>query len=507
MHGALSWRAAMAGGAGILVVVGSSLAGPPGAEEGTPFDHVVLYGVSNQTDELVRYAFGDGQLSHIGEMRYADGSLAGNVESLGFIPHGPDKGLFAVDNYDGVQQSRLIKVSAFGALCEAAPSDTGFGNVEGMTITWDDAEGDWVVYASQSGAIAGPAAGNANGELHLDWWINDMHAGSIQPAGTWIPAFSWWNYQGQLTSPVGVTINYNLNARPAGLISGSLSFQNTSAAEAEIELKVHMPLAASLWGSTNLLGSAAVTLTTDSGGGSLSLIDGAPLYKVLVDGAPAGAQAMLYADPFQLQLPGLGSTGTAQSFGVPSPVAGPSAVQSLGLKVGLSLTPNDQASLSGAVNMTGNPGTPPSSLNLIRIDPASGQAALVMPLGHRFEGLARGPSGALLGVKGNELWSIDLNAHTVTLVGAHAYGDATALEFARGDGAAAINVPGVPVEWTENGALMGFSNQADLLMFLNPADGQAQPSPSPPGLEQLDGIVFLTELSDPYGHVVATLGD
>ncbi len=507
MQGALCWRAALAGGLGFSLLMSGSSASAQGGAPATPFDHVVLYGVSNDTDELMRYGFGDGQTSVIGELRYPDGTLAANVECLGFIPSGPDKGLYAVDNYDGVQQSRLVRISAFGAMVEGTGADTGFGNVEGMSITWDPMESDWVVYACHSGAIAAPGPGNTTGELNLDWWINDIHVGSLQPAGTYVPAFNWWHYEGQLTSPVGVTVNYNLNARPAGLIAGSLSVHNTSAAEAEVQIKVIVPLAAPMWGATSLLGSAAITLTADSGGGTLSLIDGAPLYKVLVDAAPAGPAAMLFTDPFQLQLAGLGSTGSSQNFGVPIPVAGPPAVQSLGLKIGLALTPSDQFSLSGAINLTGNPGVPPSSHNLIRIDPGTGQAALVMPLGHRFEGLARSPSGTLFGVKGNELWAIDLNAHTVTLVGAHAYGDATAMEFALGDAQAAVDVPGVPPAWTANGAMVAFSNQADMLVVVNAIDGQALPCPSPPGIEQLDGIVFMTELGDPYGPVVATLGD
>ena len=227
MHGARRKRAATGCGVGfsIPVLMVCSIGAGQGGEAPTPYDQVVLYGVSSETDELVRYAFDNGQISQLGELRYSDGTAAGNVECLGFIPSGPHKGFYGVDNYDGAQHSRLVTISAFGAVVEAVGADTGFGNVEGMAVTWDPLESDWVMYASQSGAVSAAGAGNTSGLLYLDWWINDIPAGSLQPAGTYVPAFNWWHYEGQLTSPAGVTINYNLNARPAGLMAGSVSIQ------------------------------------------------------------------------------------------------------------------------------------------------------------------------------------------------------------------------------------------------------------------------------------------
>ena len=130
-----------------------------------------------------------------------------------------------------------------------------------------------------------------------------------------------------------------------------------------------------------------------------------------------------------------------------------------------------------------------------------------MPLGRRFEGLARGADGTFYGAKGNQLWTIDLNAHTVTQVGSSAYGDVSALEFAFGNTQPGVDVPGIPPSWTDNGILFGFSNDIDSMVIINAATGVALPYMGPAGVDRLDGIILLTETTGPYRPVVASVGD
>ena len=65
-------------------------AGGQGGGSLTPYDQLVLYGVNNDTDELIRYGFGSSQASAIGQLHYPNGILAANVESLGYFNSVPN---------------------------------------------------------------------------------------------------------------------------------------------------------------------------------------------------------------------------------------------------------------------------------------------------------------------------------------------------------------------------------------------------------------------------------
>ena len=97
--------------------------------------------------------------------------------------------------------------------------------------------------------------------------------------------------------------------------------------------------------------------------------------------------------------------------------------------------------------------------------------------------------------------------HTVTELGQHSYDDVEALEYALGYGQSAIAVPGVPPPWTASGALFGYSDSANSMVIFNPTTGQAMLFESPLETSDLEGFVFLTALSDPFGVIVATVGD
>ena len=142
----------------------------------------------------------------------------------------------------------------------------------------------------------------------------------------------------------------------------------------------------------------------------------------------------------------------------------------------------------------------PLPSNLIVIDPASGVGTLVMPVGLKFEGLARGADGTLYAAENRRLWTIDPVAGTVSLIGEHAYQNVEALEYAFGDYDPQIEVPGVPDQWTADGVLFGFSDTS--LLILNPATGEAVEYDCPVDTTDCEGMVFLTEQSDPVYHVL-----
>jgi hypothetical protein len=357
------WIALAVGGSLALLHAGT-LAGRKAAAEGedhlpTPVDEVVMYGVDDDTDELLRYVFDSEEYLVIGVLEDADGNRIDEVESLGYIPRGPHRGLYGVTNYDGDVRTRLIKINPLDASVTVYPVDTGFGNVEGMVAARDPDTDRWILYAVQTGSTPwGDNHGNGNGH---------------------------GNGHGHVTL-------------------------------------CHVP-----------------------------------------PGNPGNAHTITVGEP-----------------AVPAHLAH-----------GDQLDPCDDQE------------APRGNKNLIVIDPATGVAEMVMALGKKFEGLARGPDGVLYAAKQQGLWAIDLYMGTKTEVGGHDYAHVEALEFAFGDYDPHIEVPGVPEEWTANGVLFGASDQVDSILILDPATGAAVEYDLPFPTPDWEGIIFLTKRTDPYGVIVA----
>jgi hypothetical protein len=71
----------------------------------TAIAEVVMYGVDDNTHELLRYSFRSNEYIVIGQIQDESGNIVNEIESLGFIPSGPHKGLYGVTNYDGSTSS------------------------------------------------------------------------------------------------------------------------------------------------------------------------------------------------------------------------------------------------------------------------------------------------------------------------------------------------------------------------------------------------------------------
>ncbi len=328
----------------------------------TGIEQVVMYGVDDDTNVLLRYTFSSDEYQVVGELRDQSGSLVDGIESLGFIPNGPHKGLYGVANYDDDNAARLARISLLDATVTVYDGDVGFGNVEGMVATRDPDSNQWAFYATQSGAgipgswaAAGPTGGNSNG------------GGGVAICHT--PPGNPGNAH---------TILVSENAAPAHLAHGD----------------------------------------------------------------------------------------------------------SLGFCAGDGGTFSDK--------------------NLISIDPATGLGSMVMQLDSKFEGLAQGPNGLLYAAAANELWAIDLYMGTVTLVGTHAYHDVEALEYAFGDNDPHIEIEGLSPDWTGDGVLFGFSDIDNAVLILNAETGEAIQFDCSVDTTDCEGMVFLTEQSDPMFAVLNT---
>ncbi|MHC4067133.1 MAG: NHL repeat-containing protein [Planctomycetota bacterium] len=140
--------------------------------------------------------------------------------------------------------------------------------------------------------------------------------------------------------------------------------------------------------------------------------------------------------------------------------------------------------------------------DFVVIDPVDGSISLAFSIpGIEFEGLARGPDGTIYANTDTALYTIDLSTGTETFIGGTPTNKMEALEYAFGDGAPQINVPGIPAAWTADGALIGFDDGGEL-MIIDPATGNAQEYVGSFATVDCEGLVFLTQMTDPYGKVM-----
>ena len=209
-------------------------------------------------------------------------------------------------------------------------------------------------------------AGLIDPGLEIEWWVDGVYAGKLQPTGTYNKNAGWWNYQGAANDPFsGVNLTFDLNGDPDPLISGNLVVENLLLPSVDITLLVMLPIAPVITVNTELIGSASLGLTTDSGGGSLSTMAGKPLWQGMIDGSPVGLGASLFFDPFMLANDGLGSAGSSANFGSPLPEIGPPALDSIGIEINFTLTQLDQASITSVFHVVGVPA--PGVIGLLAI--------------------------------------------------------------------------------------------------------------------------------------------
>jgi hypothetical protein len=154
---------------------------------------------------------------------------------------------------------------------------------------------------------------------------------------------------------------------------------------------------------------------------------------------------------------------------------------------------------------TQNTSTDDGDHTLIWIDPATGAGSLIMDTNENYDGLTLAPDGTLYGVtRDSDLYTIDPVAGTETLLGVlSGFGAPEALEWAYGDDAAKIDVPGVPSDWTKNGVLFSFSDDDDALLILDPKTGDAVEYTCSFQTIDCEGLVFSTQFRDAHGAIVA----
>ena len=140
--------------------------------------------------------------------------------------------------------------------------------------------------------------------------------------------------------------------------------------------------------------------------------------------------------------------------------------------------------------------------DFVIINPVDGSISFAFNIsGIEFEGLAQGPDGTVYANTDTALYTIDVTTGVETFIGSTGTNKMESLEYAFGDGAPQINIPGIPAAWTADGALIGFEDGGEL-MVIDPASGTSQEYVGSFSTLDCEGLVFLTQMTDPYGRVM-----
>ena len=149
---------------------------------------------------------------------------------------------------------------------------------------------------------------------------------------------------------------------------------------------------------------------------------------------------------------------------------------------------------------------------LISIDPATGTGTPIMSTGQEYVGLAWREGALFATDEDSNLWNLDPGTGTETLVGAIGYPGVGAVASAFGDEEPRIKVPNggptvVPDSWTMGGILFGYSHASDAIVIIDASSGTAVQWPNSFQAGDCKGLVFTTQLRDPYAMILASAFD
>ncbi len=190
-----------------------------------------------------------------------------------------------------------------------------------------------------SSAIAGVPA------LEVRWTLDGNVVLTELPDG--VPGNGGFRYNGG-ASFGSVIMGYSLFGDPDPLVSGSFTLENMSDQTVEVELQVTLPILPSLPGFTVMTGSVAVGMTADTDGGTLAALDGIAFWQAMIDGTPVGGATALLSDLEMIRVGPGSPPGQSAGFGG---IDGPSALDSIGVRITFSLTAGEQMSFTSVFHV------------------------------------------------------------------------------------------------------------------------------------------------------------
>ena len=200
-------------------------------------------------------------------------------------------------------------------------------------------------------ACGTPAVHSGFPPLEVQWTLDGIVVLDDLPIGVPNGSGGFRYSGGGAAGPV--SMSYSLLGSPDPRISGSFTLENFSLATVEVILQVTLPISPAFLDGTGLTGSVAVGMTADDDGGTLAALAGVPFWRGLIDGIPVGGATDLLIGLNMVQ-EGIGSPpGAQQGFVL---VAGPPALETIGIRISFSLTPGEQVSFTSVFDVVPGPG-------------------------------------------------------------------------------------------------------------------------------------------------------
>ena len=194
--------------------------------------------------------------------------------------------------------------------------------------------------------VEGAYAVGASGAPLLDMilTVDDGDPLSLNPGVGTALGGGTYNFTSSFAGGSDYSVNWNLNVNADPFVNGNMAATNLSLSNLVFDLMVILPVTP-IASATVIGGSAQLTLTTSSAGGSVSTFGSQAGWEALMDGAVVHT---FFAAPFSMTNPGLGSTLSApQSFGTPIPsAAGPPVASTIGVHLRFMLTPGSAFSIT-----------------------------------------------------------------------------------------------------------------------------------------------------------------
>ena len=150
---------------------------------------------------------------------------------------------------------------------------------------------------------------------------------------------------------------------------------------------------------------------------------------------------------------------------------------------------------------------------LVALDPVTGAQALVSDIDDdigKFQGLATHPTDPdkLYIMTDSKLAELDIASGQVNeMVDHSAWARTEALELMMGENGAAIVIPGVDPDWTQQGALFGFSDTLNMMLVYHPGGSDFAEYTCSFVTVDCEGLVFMTRNQDPYGKITVEAHD
>lgn len=206
------------------------------------------------------------------------------------------------------------------------------------------------------GLVVSTADAGVAPDLEFKWLVNGVD-NSFNPDGSPVGGGTY-NYDDSLVD-LDYTLSWDINVNPDPFVSGNIVITNTSAFTQEFDLTIILG-SSDQFDATKMTGSVSGGMTADADGGTLSSLQGSPVWSALIDGAPT---VSFFDDPFSVSADPFNSANVG--VGNFSDLDGPGLQDTIAIRLAFSLTAGEQASFTSNFFVTNAPA--PAGLAMLAV--------------------------------------------------------------------------------------------------------------------------------------------